>query len=70
MRNYKNILWAVPLYCVIAEIASFHILVAIVVHFAIITSPDRAITTDDTKTMAILECLLKHLRPIYLFCLA
>ncbi len=49
MRNYKNILWAVPLYCVIAGIASFHILVAMVARFAIITLPDGAITTDDTK---------------------
>ncbi len=53
MKNYKDIFWVIPLYCVIAGILSFHIVIAMIARFAIMTLPDGTITSDDTKTMII-----------------
>ena len=50
MKNYKDIFWVIPLYCVIAGILSFHIVIAMIARFAIMTLPDGTITSDDTKT--------------------
>lgn len=53
MSSRKNDLWKVPLYCMIAGIVSFYLIVYVFGRFTIVTLPDGTITSDNTRILIV-----------------
>lgn len=51
MKVRKEILWKVPLYCILAGVISFNTVVYLIGRFMIVTLPDGTITSDSTRML-------------------
>lgn len=53
MKIRKEVLWKVPLFCIIAGAISFHAMLFLSGRFTVVTLPDGSITLDNTRTLMI-----------------
>ena len=53
MKIRKGIFWRVPLFCILAGVIAFNMIVFLLGRFAIVRLPDWTITTDNTRMLII-----------------
>ena len=54
----KKTLWKVPVFCVVAGIIAYYLIVSILGRFAVVTLPDGSISINSTKSLLISGVLL------------
>lgn len=55
MRVRKKTLWRVPLYCIIAGVVIFYLMIHLLARFAIVTLPDGSVEVNDTRSLIIAD---------------